>query len=146
MFLIVSCYVFFITLLFIIFYNPYCNTFIIIFLMFGREIILSAISPVVSFLPEMVSCYFKTLEFLVILIFVFNHYRLHSRWLLPLNHTAAKTHNCLSILLPLGGVENNNIYFAAKFLFVRKLLGINAHRDVSLVSGFPVVSSIEYFN
>ena len=67
---LVSCYVFFITLLFVIFSNCYRINFFIIVFLFGRKIFFSAITSIISLLLEMVSCYFKNLIWSVIL-FIF---------------------------------------------------------------------------
>ena len=88
---------FLINLLFIIFSNRDRINCIIIVFMFGRQIIFYEISPVISFFLEMVSCYFKILKFLVIVILIFNHPHLHSCCLiLPLHQTKSDTHHCQS--------------------------------------------------
>ena len=56
-FVLLSCFVFFNILLFIIFSNPDSVNFIIIFPLFGRQIFSAAIAPVISFFPEMIICY-----------------------------------------------------------------------------------------
>ena len=61
------------------------NSIIIVFL-FGTSN-RSDIAPVISFLLEMGSCYFKILKLLVILILILNHPHLHS-------HKTAETYNC----------------------------------------------------
>ena len=97
-FVLVSCYVLFVTLLFVIFSNRDRIKFIIIvFLIFA------SIDPVISFFLEMVSFYFKFLNFLLFWICIFSHTRLHSRYLiLPIHQMAAWMHHCLSLLIPLG--------------------------------------------
>ena len=85
---------FFITLIFIIFYNRNRVNFIVIVLLLGRKIIY-VIAPAISFFLKIVSFYFKSLKFLIILIFIFNHPHIHSPLiLLPLNHMASETQNC----------------------------------------------------
>ena len=65
--IVVSCFVFFITLLLIIFSNSNRINLTPIDFLFGRQIIFSDINPVTSFFLEMVSCYFKILKLIVIL-------------------------------------------------------------------------------
>ena len=60
-----------------------------------KKIIFSVIAPVISSFLEIVSCYFKVLKLLVILICIFNHPNLHSLWLLlPLNKIISEMHHC----------------------------------------------------
>ena len=51
-----------------IFSNRDRINFIVIVFLIGRQMIFSAIAPVVSFFHKMVSCYFNILKLLVILI------------------------------------------------------------------------------
>ena len=74
-----------ITLIFIIFSNRDRINFIIIFFLFVTSNC-SAIDPVISFSLEMLSCYFKMLKLLVILIWILNNPHIRYRCLfLPLH-------------------------------------------------------------
>ena len=94
---------FFIPLLFIIFSNRNRMKFIIIFFLFVRQIIFAAISPVIIFFLEMVSCSIKILKLLVVLIYIFDRYHLCS-WclLLTIHSMIAERFHCYSIIITLG--------------------------------------------
>ena len=98
-FLLVSCYVFYITSLFSIFSNSCRINFIVFIFLFVIQIICSVISPVINFFLKIVSYYFNILKLVVILICIFNRHLLNSCWLLLLllNQMTSDMHNCWGI-------------------------------------------------
>ena len=88
---------FFNYLIFVIFSYRDCSNFIIIFFLFGRQIVFAVVAPVVSFFLKMVNFYFNILKLIVILILVFNHPCLHNICLLLIHYQmTSDTHPCLS--------------------------------------------------
>ena len=99
---------FFISSLFIILFNRDHINFIIVVFLFGREIIFSTIAPVISFFLDIVSCYFKILKLIIILILILSHPCLHSLCLIfPFHQITAYPNNCSSLIVTLGGHTNH---------------------------------------